>query len=148
MNFLRTEKKTKITKTFLSILGIYLVGLGLGHIFFPEEGHRLIGQKMFDPNNPWMIIAATEMGVMFFVFGLISFVAARDPIKNKSSVLFVVLSSILTDLVRVWAILFKESCSGLWIFIAVSVFLWLAIIIFYPYKELKFGKCENYFHQE
>ncbi len=141
MNFPQTKTKIKITKSALLILGIYLIGLGLGHIFFSEEGHRLIGQEIFDPANPWMMIAAVEMGVVFSVFGLMSFVAAKDPIKNKSLVFFVILSSILTDLVRTWAILFKESCPALWIFIAVSVLLWMVIVIFYPYNStLKCGK--------
>ena len=64
-------------------MGIFLISFGLGHIFFPEEGHQLIKQEIFDPDDPWMAIAVVEMGVMFFVFGLISFVAAKDPIKNK-----------------------------------------------------------------
>ena len=124
--------KLEITKTILFILGIYLISLGLGHLFFPEQGHQLIKQEIFDSNNPWMAIAAAEMGIMFFVFGIAALIAAKNPIKEKNLVFVVVLSSILTDLIRVWAILFKQSCYGLWIFIAVSVLLWLALIIFYP----------------
>ena len=124
--------KLEITKTILFILGIYLISLGLGHLFFPEQGHQLIKQEIFDSNNPWMAIAAAEMGIMFFVFGIAALIAAKNPIKEKNLVFVVVLSSILTDLIRVWAILFKKSCYGLWIFIAVSVLLWLTLIIFYP----------------
>ena len=127
--------KLEITKTILFILGIYLIGLGLGHLFFPEQGHQLIKQEIFDSSNPWMAIAAAEMGVMFFVFGIAALIAAKNPIKEKNLVFVVVLSSILTDLIRVWAIFFKKSCPGLWIFFIASVFLWITIIIFYPYKK-------------
>ena len=130
--------KLKITKTILFILGIYLIGLGLGHLFFPEQGHQLIKQEIFDSSNPWMAIAVAEMGIMFFVFGIAALIAAKNPIKEKNLVFVVILSSALTDLIRVWAILFKKSCPGLWIFIIASVFLWMAIVIFYPQnKELK-----------
>ena len=129
--------KLEITKTILFILGIYLISLGLGHLFFPEQGHQLIKQEIFDSNNPWMAIAAAEMGIMFFVFGIAALIAAKNPIKEKNLVFVVVLSSILTDLIRVWAILFKQSCPGLWIFFIASVLLWTAIIIFYPRNKNK-----------
>jgi uncharacterized membrane protein len=132
MGIIKKMPKIKITKTILFILGIYLIGLGLGHLFFPEQGHQLIKQEIFDSNNPWMAIAVAEMGIMFFVFGIAALIAARNPIKEKNLVFVVVLSNILTDLIRVWAIFFKKSCPGLWIFFIVSVLLWLAIIIFYP----------------
>jgi hypothetical protein len=128
-------EKLKITKIILYFLGFYLIGVGIGHLFFPKQGHQLIKQEIFDPSNPWMAIAAAEMGIMFLVFGIASLIAAGNPIKEKNLVFIVALSGVLTDCVRLWALFFKDSSPGLWFFTIPSIFLWLAVIIFYPYRK-------------
>jgi hypothetical protein len=132
------KTKIKIVRGILIIIGIFLLIIGLGHIFFPEQGHQLIGQTAFDASNPWMLLASRGLGVHFLVMGLAAFIAAFDPLKHAALVFIVVSSSALIDLVRATGLAF---CPKLWFIMLISIILWLLIVIFYPYKiepKLKF----------
>ncbi len=135
---MKIETKIHLVQRALAVMAVFLLALGLGHIFFPEQGHQLIGQRAFDARNPWMLLAARGLGVHFLVMGIVAFIAAFDPIKRAALVFIVVLSGALIDLVRASGIAF---CPKLWIIIMISITLWLIIVIFYPYKtepRLKF----------
>ena len=128
---MKTETKIKIVRFGLVAMGLFLLIIGLGHIFFPELTHRIVGQRAFDPSHPFMSLAAREMGILFFVFGVASLIAALNPLEYKWLVFIVVLSSALSDINRASA----TTCERLWIVMVISIILWLLIVIFYPYTK-------------
>ena len=133
-----TRTRVKVIRPILIAMGIYLLIIGLGHIFFPDATHEAVGGgEIFDPNHPWMKIASREMGVLFFVIGVAACIAAIEPLKRKWLVFIVVLASILSDVIRGIGVFSGEACPGLWWVIIISIVLWLPIVIFYPYKEAK-----------
>ena len=129
---MKTATKVKIVQLGLVAMGLFLLIIGLGHIFFPELAHQIVGQRAFDSSNPFMSLAAREIGILFSVFGIASLIAALNPLKYKWLVFIVVLSSVLSDLNRASAV----SCERLWIVMVISIILWLLIVIFYPYREI------------
>ena len=127
--------RVKIVRSVLIATGIFLLVNGLGHIFFPVKIHEIVGGgAIFDINNPWMALAAREMGVLFSVIGIAACIAAINPLKHKWLVFIVVLASVLSDVVRGLAVLSGTACPKLWIVVVVSIILWLLIVIFYPYR--------------
>ena len=131
---MKIETKIYLVQRALAAMGVFLLVIGLGHIFFPEQGHQLIGQTAFDAHNPWMLLAARGLGIFFSVMGLAAFIAAFDPLKHKYIVFLVVFAGVLTDLVRATGVAF---CPKLWMIITISIILWFLVLIFYPYKILK-----------
>jgi len=77
---MKTATKVKIVQLGLMAMGLFLLIIGLGHIFFPELAHEVVGQKAFNPIHPYIGLAARELGILFFVFGIMSLMAVR-PIK-------------------------------------------------------------------
>ena len=134
---IKTENKIKIVQVGLVGLAMFLLTIGLGHIFFPELSHEIVGQKAFDPEHPFMAAAAREMGILFSVLGIASLIAAFNPLKHKWLVFVVVLSSALSDLNRASA---ASAVERLWIVMVISIVLWLLIVIFYPYRNYINGK--------
>jgi len=131
-----TQTRVKIVRSLLIATGIFLLVNGLGHIFFPVRIHEIVGGGgIFDINHPWMALAAREMGVLFSVFGVAALIAAINPLRHKWLVFIVVLSGVLSDVVRGLAVLSGTACPKLWIVVVVSIILWLLIVVFYPYKE-------------
>jgi hypothetical protein len=131
-----TVTKVKIVRSVLIATGIFLLVNGLGHIFFSVKIHEIVGGgAIFDINNPWIALAAREMGVLFSVIGIAACIAAINPLKHKWLVFMVVLASLLSDVVRGLAVLSGTACPKLWIVVVVSIILWLLIVVFYPYKE-------------
>ncbi len=131
-----TQTRVKIVRSVLVATGIFLLANGLGHIFFPVKIHEIVGGGgIFDINNPWMALAAREMGVLFSTFGVAALIAAINPLKHKWLVFIVVLSGVLSDVVRGLAVLSGTACPKLWIVVVGSIILWLLIVVFYPYKQ-------------
>jgi len=131
-----TQTRVRIVRCGLIATGIFLLANGLGHIFFPVETHEIVGGgAIFDIKNPWMALAAREMGVLFLVIGIAACIAAANPLKHKWLVFIVVLAGVLSDVVRGFAVLSGTACPKLWIVVVVSVILWLLIVVFYPFRQ-------------
>jgi len=128
---IQIETKLKIIRWTLAVMTVFLFVIGISHIFFPAESHKIIGQTAFDASHTWMLLAARVLGVYFLVIGITALIAILNPLQHKWLVFIVVLSSDLTDLLRASAI----NCPRLWLIMVISMILWLLIVIFYPYKE-------------
>lgn len=132
MRTMSNEKRIKALKIFLCINGVILLfWWPLSHWFYPDVYHNLLGFKIGSyPDNLVKII-----GTCGFIPVLLFFFSAIDPLKNRDSIITLIIFAVLISLTYVYLIIRKGFPVLEYINVGLSVSVALFLILFYPWKQ-------------
>lgn len=132
MQFVSNERKIIITRIFLLMCGIALFfWWPLSHWFYPDVYHRFLG---FVPGSyPGSMVKI--IGTCGIVPVLLMFFAAVNPVRNKDSVVVIILFAALISMTYLYLIQTGAFPVYEYINVVFSVFTIAFLILFYPWKS-------------
>ena len=126
------ETRIKTMRVFLSFNGIFLLfWWPLSHWFYPDFYHNLLGFTIGSyPDDLVKII-----GTCGFIPVFLLFFSAINPLKNRDSIITLIIFAVLISMTYTYLIEKKGFPSLEFINVGFSLFSAVFLILFYPWKR-------------
>jgi hypothetical protein len=130
--------KAAILRWFLVLSGvIQIVYWSLSHLFFPKWYLASVGMTELAKNPGPVLIFMHEIGILTLGIGLITMLAARDPVKNFSVIVMLYVVSLGSIATSLFHILVKHTASGEWTTVVIISVQLVILTALYPWSGLK-----------
>jgi hypothetical protein len=130
--------KAAILRWFLLLSGVVQIAYwSLSHLFFPKWYLASVGMTGLAKNPGPALIFMHEIGILTLGIGLVTMLAARDPIKNFSVIVMLYVVSVGSVATSLYHILVNHTASGEWTTVVLIAVQLVILTALYPWSRLK-----------
>ena len=109
----------------------------LSHLFCPKWYLASVGMTELAANPGPVLIFMHEIGILTLGIGLVTTLAAKDPVKNFAVIIMLYVVSIGSVATSLYHILVNHTASGEWATVIIISVQLIILTILYPWKKLK-----------
>jgi hypothetical protein len=130
--------KNAVLRWFLLLSGISQIGYwSLSHLFFPKWYLQSVGMVELAKNPGPALIFMHEIGILTLGIGLVTMLAAKDPVKNFAVIVMLYVVSVGSVATSLYHILVNHTASGEWATVVIISVQLVILTALYPWNKIR-----------